>query len=160
MDNHKYHRFLRNQKNKPDKNNPRLKNDLVDWRARGNWNDIPRYTNGSVREQVPRRTERDATIAIVLTRRRLGRHCACADIIHASTRNQHTWNVRVNVLEGGEFGWPEGVLTRERTVSSARPRFPSMDLRDARGGCLPCDPSRGVIDERGKGGREGERERE
>lgn len=132
MNDHKYHQFkkARNQETKqiPKKkktNLTKIIHDLVDWRARGNWNNISRYTSGSVREQVPRRTERDATIAIILTRRRLGRHCACADIIHASTRNQHTWNVRVNVrgLEGGEFGWPEGVLTREHTVSSARPRF-------------------------------------
>lgn len=88
--------------------------------------------NRTVRDQVPRRTERNATVGIVLTRRRLARNCACADIIHASTRNQHTWNVRVNVrgLESGEFGRPEGVLTREHTVSTS---LPSTEIR----GCLP-----------------------
>lgn len=94
--------------------------------------------NRTVRDQVPRRTERNATVGIVLTRRRLARNCACADIIHASTRNQHTWNVRVNVrgLESGEFGRPEGVLTREHTVSSARPRFlpPRVSAVIRRGG--------------------------
>lgn len=64
---------------------------------------------------------------------------------------------RVNVrgLEGGEFGWPKGVLTREHTVSSARPRFLPRRV---------SDPSRGVIDEqvarKGQWGGKKEKERE